>query len=189
MREAAEKFAEVGELSESLGNSAKTLKDASDGLNEFGDNVRRASGEQVKAATASEKAAASNERVAEKLSPLPGSIVGIADALGEAGKSVKDGANEAKGCYEAANEFQQSWFKGVRVGMEAMRARLEELIKVYGEKVEGQTQAHFERWAQELEESYGKFSAVAQAVEGAANDLIDSISNSNEAGDGNDLAA
>jgi len=174
--EAAEKFAQVESLGESLSESAESLERAGSALTQFGEDVKTASAHQVTSTTASEKAASASERAAEKLSPIPELIANLAGELEAAGGSIRTGSEAARDVYKTLIDHQSIWFQGIETGLIVMKERLQELIDSYGERVEGQTQEHMDRWVEAVEESLQKFSVEVQALEGAANDLTAMIS-------------
>ena len=172
--EAAEKFTEVSSLTESLSSSAESLERASGRLSEFGSTLDLATERQGDAAKASERAASAGERAAEKLEPVPESIETAMNILGNAGDGMIAGADAVKDSLYEAKEFQEVWFDGVKVGMDSLRDSLQSLIESYGEKVENETRERFNRWAEALQESYGKFETLTQTLGGQIEELIES---------------
>ena len=169
--EAAEKFAQVETIGESLSRSAKSLESAGASLSTFGNQFQNASQLQAQSAAAAEKAAASSERAAASLAPIPQSIERLGDGLQAAGTSLKTGAEAARDAYVTLIEHQKLWFQGVETGLRSMRDRLQELIQEYGQEVTGQTQKHMNDWVEAVEESLQKFSVQVESLEGALSDF------------------
>ena len=173
--DAAAKFAQVESLGRTLSESAGSLERAGTALAEFGTNVKNASDQQVISAAASEKASLASERTADTLSPIPQVVANLAGQLDAAGSSIRTGADAARDSYEKLIEFQNIWFQGVETGLLGTKVQLQDIIDQYGEKVEGQTQEHMDQWVKVVDESLQSFSVQIQALEGAANDLTETI--------------
>jgi ABC-type transporter Mla subunit MlaD len=169
--EAAEKFAQVETIGESLSRSAESLESAGASLSTFGNQFQNASQLQAQSAAAAEKAAASSERAAASLAPIPQSIERLGDGLQAAGTSLKTGAEAARDAYVTLIDHQKLWFQGVETGLRSMRDRLQELIQEYGQEVTGQTQKHMNDWVEAVEESLQKFSVQVESLEGALSDF------------------
>ncbi|MDC0066938.1 hypothetical protein OAK16_04995, partial [Verrucomicrobia bacterium] len=176
--EAADKFTAVSTLTESLSASSTSLESASEKLSEFGSNLDAASDKQEEAARASERAANAGERAAEKLEPLPESIEEAMQIVGSVGEGMVSGADAVKDSLDAAKLYQEQWFEGVEIGMEALRESLQKLIDDYGSRVEDQTRERFQHWAEQLQGSYSKFADLTQSLEGQIEELIDAQDNS-----------
>lgn len=175
--EAAAKFAQIESLSESLSNSTESLERAGSALGDLASNINSASGQYASAAAASEKAALAGEKAAEKLEPIPGSLADLSGTLTTASGKIKEGADAARDVYRELVEHQRQWIQGVELGLTAMRDRLQDILKQYGESVEGNTRNHMELWTRAVNDSLSKFSAQVQILEGAVTDLTSEISN------------
>lgn len=175
--EAAAKFAQIESLSESLSNSAESLERAGSALGDLASNINSASGQYASAAAASQKAALAGEKAAEKLEPIPGSLADLSGTLTTASGKIKEGADAARDVYRELVEHQRQWIQGVELGLTAMRDQLQEILKQYGESVEGNTRNHMELWTQAVNDSLSKFSAQVQILEGAVTDLTSEMSN------------
>lgn len=173
--EAATKFAQIESLSASLSTSAENLERAGSALAELASNINSASGQYASAAKASEKAALAGERAAEKLEPIPGSLSEVSGTLATASGKIKEGADAARDVYRELVEHQKQWIQGVELGLTAMRDRLQDILKQYGESVEGNTRNHMELWTKAVNDSLGKFSAQVQILEGAVTDLTNEM--------------
>jgi uncharacterized protein YgfB (UPF0149 family) len=168
---AAEKFAQIDTLAQSLGISAVNLERAGSALGVLADGIEKASQQHLSAALASEKAANAGERTAERLQPIPESIAGLSSTLSDAGRKIREGADAAKDVYGQLLEHQKQWFRGIEVGLGAMRDRVQEILDQYGESVEGNTRNHMEQWTAAVNDSLSKFAVHVQTLEGAINDL------------------
>jgi methyl-accepting chemotaxis protein len=168
---AAEKFAKVEALSNNLGTSSENLLRAGSSLAGLASAIEKASLEHAKAAKSSEKAALAGERAAEKLTPIPESLSGVTATLNQAGGQIKVGAEAAKDVYGQMLVHQKEWFKGIEVGLSAMKDRVQEILTAYGDSVEDSTRNHMLQWTQAVEKSLGSFQVQVQILEGAINDL------------------
>jgi hypothetical protein len=175
VEQAAEKFAKVETIGESLSRSAESLESAGAYLSNFGSQFQIASELQSQSAASAEKAAASSEKAAASLAPIPDSIGKLGGDLQVAGMSIKTGAEAARNAYETLIEHQQLWFKGVETGLLSMRERLQELIDAYGQKVEGVTQEHMNKWVSAVEDSLQKFSIQVESLDGALSELTERL--------------
>lgn len=172
---AAEKFSQIENLAASLSASALNLEKAGAALADLSASISSASEQHVTAAKASEKAALAGERAAERLEPIPQSLTGLSETLESASGTIKQGADAAREVYRELVVHQQQWFEGIEAGLTAMRDRVQEILETYGESVEGNTRNHMELWTQAVNESLGKFSAQAQALEEAVQSLTDEV--------------
>lgn len=168
---AAEKFAQVETLSNNLGVSSENLERAGSSLAGLATAIEKASIQHANAAKSSEKAALAGERAAEKLTPLPESLSGVSTTLNQAGGQIKLGAEAARDVYSQMLVHQKEWFKGIEVGLSAMKDRVQDILTAYGDSVEGTTRNHMMQWTKAVEESLGKFQIQVQILEGAINDL------------------
>jgi len=174
--DAAEKFAKVETIGESLSRSAESLESAGASLSTFGSQFQIASELQSESAASAERAAASSERAAASLAPIPDSIERLGGGLQMAGASMKTGAEAARDAYETLIEHQKLWFQGVETGLMSMRDRLQELIEAYGQKVEVVTQEHMNNWVTAVEDSLQKFSVQVESLDGALSELTERLS-------------
>jgi methyl-accepting chemotaxis protein len=168
---AAEKFAKVEALSINLGISSENLQRAGASLAGLASAIEKASLEHANAAKSSEKAALAGERAAEKLAPIPESLTGVTTTLNQAGGQIKLGAEAARDVYGQMLVHQKEWFKGIEVGLSAMKDRLQDILTLYGTSVEGATRDHMLKWTQAVEQSLVGFQRQVQILEGAINDL------------------
>lgn len=168
---AAEKFAQVETLSNNLGTSSENLQRAGASLAGLASAIEKASLEHANAAKSSEKAALAGERAAEKLAPIPESLSGVTATLNQAGGQIKLGAEAARDVYGQMLVHQKEWFKGIEVGLSAMKDRVQEILTAYGDSVEDSTRNHMLQWTQAVEKSLGSFQVQVQILEGAINDL------------------
>jgi chromosome segregation ATPase len=168
---AAEKFAKVEALSTNLGISSENLQRAGASLAGLASAIEKASLEHANAAKSSEKAALAGERAAEKLAPIPESLTGVTTTLNQAGGQIKLGAEAARDVYGQMLVHQKEWFKGIEVGLIAMKDRLQDILTIYGTSVEGATRDHMLKWTQAVEQSLVGFQRQVQILEGAINDL------------------
>lgn len=168
---AAEKFAQVEALSNNLGVSTGNLERAGLSLAELATAIKDASLQHASAAKSSEKAALAGERAADKLNPLPDTLSGVSNTLIQAGGQIKTGADAARDVYSQMLVHQKEWFKGIEVGLRAMKDQVQSILDAYGNKVEGATRDHMIKWTEAVEESLGKFAVQVQTLEGAINDL------------------
>lgn len=169
--DAAEKFAKVETIGESLSRSAESLESAGASLSTFGSQFQTASELQAESAASAERAAASSERAAASLKPIPDSIEKLGGGLQAAGASMKTGAEAARDAYVTLIEHQKLWFQGVETGLLSTRDSLQYLIDAYGEKVEGATQKHMNDWVKAVEESLQKFSVQVESLDGALSEF------------------
>jgi methyl-accepting chemotaxis protein len=168
---AAEKFAKVEALSTNLGISSENLQRAGASLAGLASAIEKASLEHANAAKSSEKAALAGERAAERLAPIPESLTGVTTTLNQAGGQIKLGAEAARDVYGQMLVHQKEWFKGIEVGLSAMKDRLQDILTLYGSSVEGATRDHMLKWTQAVEQSLVGFQRQVQILEGAINDL------------------
>jgi len=147
---AAEHFGRVGELSKGLEAAAENLNKAGIGLADFGKNVVQAAKDQREASVASREAATAGERTAKVFEPLPASLSMLTSTLQSAGVSVKAGAEASRDSYRELIGMQDRWFEGAELGLNAMRDRLQDLIKAYGEQIEGQTKNLMTQWTEQV---------------------------------------
>lgn len=173
--EAAAKFGQIESLSASLSTSAENLERAGTSLGALASNINAATGHYASAAKASENAALAGERAAEKLEPIPGSLSELSGSLSSASGKIKEGADAARDVYRELVQHQKQWIQGIELGLTAMRDRLQDILKQYGESVEGNTRNHMELWTQAVNDSLSKFSAQVQILEGAVVDLTNEM--------------
>lgn len=165
---AAEQFSKVGELAERLAASSESLDSASSELAVFGKQVLDASNKQLEASNASRAAALSGERAAKSLEPIPGAIAGLTTGLQTAGNSVRIGA-----------ELQNQSLKAAELGLIVMKDRLQEIIKAYGEQIEGQTKNLMTQWAKEVTECLKTYQTQVDQLQGDLDELHAAINRLN----------
>ena len=168
---AAGKFAEVETLGKSLADSARALEQSGLLLSGFNKEMVRSIQTQSAAAAASEKAAVAGQKAAESLQPIPEQLAQVIGQLTAAGSTIKDGAVAARDTYTKLAGEQRLWLDGVSNGLGVMRDRLNQLIKAYGDAVEGDTKRHMDAWTSAVEESLNKFSVQVQRLDGAIQEL------------------
>ena len=173
--QAAQQFAEIGALADKLSTSAESLDSASNELAVFGQQVIEASKQQRDAAEASRAAAASGERAAKAFEPLPGTINALTGGLAAAGNSVRGGAESAREAYETLIEFQQQWFAGAELGLNAMKDRLQTLLQSYGDQVEGQTRNLMGQWTKTVAECLQSYESQVATLQGDLDELLGAI--------------
>lgn len=174
---AAEKFSQIENLAASLSTSAENLEKAGTALGNLATGINSASEQHAAAAKASEKAALAGERAAERLEPIPQSLTGLSETLEAASGSIKQGADAARDVYRELVGHQKQWFEGIETGLTAMRDRVQQILETYGESVDGNTRNHMELWTKAVNDSLGRFSAQAQALEEAVQSLTDEMNN------------
>jgi methyl-accepting chemotaxis protein len=168
---AAEQFTKVGDLAERLAASSESLDSASKELSVFGKQVFDASNKQLEASNASRAAALSGERAAKSFEPIPGAITGLTTGLQTAGNSVRMGAEAARDSYRELTNLQNQWFKGAEHGLNAMKDRLQEIIKAYGQQIEGQTKNLMTQWTQEVTECLKTYQTQVDQLQGDIDEL------------------
>lgn len=173
--EAATKFAKIEGLAADLSSAASSLKGANEGLSGLFKNITLASEKHLKAAESSERAASAGERAAIKLEPIPNSLATMSDTLDSAGGKIKEGADSAQEVYRELLNHQKLWFEGIENGLEVMRERVQEILKQYGESVDGNTRNLMDTWTTEVNDTVGKFSTKIQELEGAISELTDEM--------------
>jgi methyl-accepting chemotaxis protein len=174
---AAEQFSHVGTLAEKLNTAATTLDDASTGLATFSSHVRKASEEQRAASEAARAAALSGERTARALEPLPEAFSGLTTGLQKAGDSVRDGADKAGESYRELVVLQKQWFSGAELGLNAMKEKLQSIIKAYGEQIEGQTRNLMNQWTSEVSSCLQTYETQVGQLQGDLDELQEVLSN------------
>jgi hypothetical protein len=174
--EAAEKFAEVGSLADQLSAAAKSLDDASRNLSEFGDNVSVASRDQLRASEISRDAAIASEKTAKTFEPIPESISRLTAGLESAGEGVRAGAEAASHSYEKLIVLQKEWFSGMEVGLVSMKESLQEVIKQYGQDVEGETSKLMLKWTKEVDDCLQSYDTQLQQFIDGVEQLQEALS-------------
>lgn len=172
---AAEQFSKVGNLAEKLADSSVHLDGASKHLAVFGKQVMDASTSQKEASDASRAAALSGERAAKSLEPIPGALSGLTTALQTAGNNVKTGAEIARDSYRELTTFQNHWLKGAEHGLNAMKDRLHEIIKAYGQQIEGQTRNLMNQWTTEVTECLKTYQGQVDQIQEYLDQLPEDI--------------
>ena len=173
---AAQQFAEVGALADKLTTSATSLKEASNELAVFGQQVLQASKEQRGASEASRAAAASGERAAKALEPLPGAITALTSGLQSAGASVRTGAETSRDSYRELIVLQKQWFAGAELGLNGLKDRMQDLLKAYGDQVEGQTRNLMKQWSEEVAKCLQTYETQVSELNGGLDELQSAIS-------------
>jgi chromosome segregation ATPase len=173
---AVEEFAKVGSVAEQLSAASNSLNEASNELAVFGQQVLEASQEQRAASEASRDAANASERTTEALAPLPEAFADLAGGLTQAGASVKEGAESVAESYDQLVELQRLWFDGAKVGLNALKERLQEIIGSYGAQIEGQTQNLMNQWTQQVAECLKTYENQVETLEGSLEELQAAIS-------------
>lgn len=173
---AAEQFSNVGALADKLNAAATSLDDVSNELATFGSHVLKASEEQRIASAAAHSAALSGERTAKALEPLPNTIAALTNGLQSAGASVKNGAESARDSYRELVTLQKQWFSGAELGLNAMKDRLQSIIKAYGDQVEGQTRDLMEQWTSEVASCLQTYQTQVDQLQGDLEELQEVIS-------------
>jgi hypothetical protein len=173
---AAQQFAEVGALADKLTASATSLKEASNELALFGQQVLQASKEQRGASEASRAAAASGERAAKALEPLPGAITALTSGLQSAGASVRTGAETSRDSYRELIVLQKQWFAGAELGLNGLKDRMQDLLKAYGDQVEGQTRNLMKQWSEEVAKCLQSYETQVSELNGGLDELQSAIS-------------
>ena len=174
---AAIEFGKVSGLAGELSAAAGSLKGASSELAVFGEQVVTASKDQRSASTTSLAAAELSKLVAKSLEPLPSAITSLTSGLQAAGVSVKSGAEAASASYEKLITLQEQWFKGAEVAFQALRDRVQSVIKAYGDQIDGQTQNLMKQWTDEVTACLTSYENQAQAIEDGIEELQTAISN------------
>jgi chromosome segregation ATPase len=169
--DAAAKFAQVESLAVSLEGAAANLQQASNSLGDLGESIQHASRRHEEAASHSERAALAGERAAEKLAPIPDSLETAGRTLTDAGDQIKDGATAARDAYGQLLMHQEEWFRGIKIGLVAMKDQVQSILDTYGSSVEQETQRQMRQWIDAVDESLRKFSTQIQALEGLVSDL------------------
>jgi hypothetical protein len=173
---AAEQFGRVSELAEKLEAAANSLNAAGSELATFGQNVLQASKEQRDASEASRAAAASGERVAIAFEPLPAAITSLTGGLQTAGDSVRAGAETSRDSYRELINLQKQWFAGAELGLNAMKDRLQTLLKAYGDQIEGQTRNLMKQWTDEVAECLQSYETQVSELQGGIDELQAALS-------------
>jgi hypothetical protein len=173
---AAQQFAQVGGLADKLATSATSLKEASNELAVFGQQVLQASKEQRGASEASRAAAASGERAAKALEPLPGAISTLTNGLQSAGASVRTGAETSRDSYRELIVLQKQWFAGAELGLNGLKDRMQDLLKAYGDQVEGQTRNLMKQWSEEVAKCLQSYETQVSELNGGLDELQSAIS-------------
>lgn len=173
---AAEQFSKVGDLAEKLNAAATSLDEASNELAVFGKQVLDAAKEQRAASEAARAAALSGERAATALEPLPVAFLELKVGLETAGTGVERGAVAARDAYAELVSLQKQWFSGVELGLRVMKERLQEIIKAYGDQVEGQTQQLMTQWTSEVAECLRTYESQVDELRGDLDELQSVIS-------------
>lgn len=173
---AVEEFAKVGSVAEQLSAASNSLNEASNELSVFGQQVLEASQEQRAASEASRDAANASERTTEALAPLPEAFADLAGGLTQAGASVKEGAESVAESYNQLVELQRLWFDGAKVGLNALKERLQEIIGSYGAQIEGQTQNLMNQWTQQVADCLKTYENQVETLEGSLEVLQAAIS-------------
>jgi ABC-type transporter Mla subunit MlaD len=168
---AAEQFTKVGDLAVKLDAAATSLHGASNGLVTFGSNVLDASKEQRAAAEVGRTAALFGERAAKALEPLPKAFSELRVGLEAAGNGVAKGAESARAAYSELAASQKVWFAGVENGLSAMKERLQEIIKAYGDQVEGQTRNLMNIWTSEVANCLRTYEAQVTQLQGDLDEM------------------
>ncbi len=168
---AAEQFTQVGDLADKLNSAATNLDEASNELAIFGSQVLDASKEQRVASEAARAAALSGERTAMALEPLPAAFLALKVGLEAAGTGVERGANAARDAYGELVILQKQWFSGVELGLKAMKDRLQEIIKAYGDQVEGQTRNLMTQWTKEVADCLRTYESQVDELRGDLDEL------------------
>jgi hypothetical protein len=173
---AAQQFAQVGTLADKLTVSAASLEEASSSLSAFGAQLSLSSNAQRDASEASRAAAASGERTAKALEPLPEAVNALVGGLTAAGSSVRSGAETAAGSYRELISLQKQWFAGAELGLNAMKDRLQSLLKSYGDQVEGQTRNLMKAWTDQVAECLRTYETQVSEIQGGIDELQGAIS-------------
>jgi ABC-type transporter Mla subunit MlaD len=168
---AAEQFTKVGDLADKLNAAATSLDEASNELAIFGSQVLDASKEQRVASEAARAAALSGERAATALEPLPVAFLELKVGLETAGTGVERGAKVARDTYDQLVTLQKQWFSGVELGLKAMKDRLQEIIKAYGDQVEGQTRNLMTQWTKEVADCLRTYESQVDELRGDLDEL------------------
>ena len=176
---AVEEFAKVGSVAHQLSAASNSLNEASNELAVFGQQVLEASKEQRAASEASRDAANASERTTETLGPLPEAFKNLAGGLTQAGASVKEGAKSAAESYRQLVELQRLWFDGAKLGLNAMKERLQEIIGSYGAQIEGQTKNLMNQWTQQVADCLKTYENQVETLEGSLEELQTAISKFN----------
>jgi hypothetical protein len=172
---AAAQFAKVEGLAEKLAASATSLDQASNELAVFGQQVQQASKEQRDASEASRAAAVSGERTAKALEPLPDAIIALTSGLESAGSSVRTGAEAARDSYRELIVLQKEWFAGAEIGLNGMKDRLQNLLRAYGDQVEGQTSNLMRQWTEEVTKCLQSYETQVSELQGGLDELQSAI--------------
>jgi uncharacterized phage infection (PIP) family protein YhgE len=152
------------------------LEEASSSLSAFGAQLSLSSNAQRDASEASRAAAASGERTAKALEPLPEAVNALVGGLTAAGSSVRSGAETAAGSYRELISLQKQWFAGAELGLNAMKDRLQSLLKSYGDQVEGQTRNLMKAWTDQVAECLRTYETQVSEIQGGIDELQGAIS-------------
>ena len=61
--------------------------------------------------------------------------------------------------------LQKQWFAGAESGLNAMKDRLHEIIKAYGEQIEGQTRNLMNQWTKEVAECLKTYDTQVESIQ------------------------
>ncbi|OQW99682.1 MAG: hypothetical protein BWK80_62650, partial [Desulfobacteraceae bacterium IS3] len=168
---AAQEFSKVDGLAVKLTEAAGRLDDASNGLKEFGSEVLEASKEQREASNAAREAAIAGKEAANVLKPLNTGLQKTGESLQKAGDSVRSGAEAARDSYKELVVLQEKWFKGVEIGLNAIKERLQSIIAAYGNQIEGQTRNLMDQWTKEVNECLKTYQRQVGELQGYLDEL------------------
>ena len=171
VEKAAEQFTKVGELADRLNAAATNLDEASNELAVFGSQMLDASKEQRIASEAARAAAISGEQTAKAMEPLPAAFLELTDGLKIAGSAVEQGAKAAGDSYGQMTTLQKQWFSGVESGLKTMKLRLEDIIKAYGEQIEGQTRDLMIQWTKAVADCLKTYESQVDELRGDLDEL------------------
>lgn len=174
VEQSVERLQSQEEIVASMQVSAQRLASAAEHLQSFREVLQDSADKNAKAATAQERSALINREVAEKFEVVGQNLPEFRQSMENAGHSIRTGAEAARETYETLVDHQRIWFEGVETGLNAMKARLQELIQAYGQEVEGQTKDLMARWTAEVQNSLQNFAVQTEALEGAIAELTES---------------
>lgn len=174
VEQSVERLESQSEIVASMEEAAGRIAAAAEGFQSMRETLHESAEKNVRAATAQERSALINKEVAEQFEAVSEHLPEFRETMEQAGSSIRVGAEAARDTYSSLVDHQRIWFEGVEIGLNTMKSRLDELIKAYGDDVEGQTQELMDRWTQEVQKSLQNFAVQTEALEGAIADLTDS---------------
>jgi chromosome segregation ATPase len=180
MRQAAEAFSTIDRINDALQKTVAGLMGATNNLQAYGTEIKQSAMAHRESAKHSLDAVQEYRETMELLTGLPDSIALASETLEKAGKVLQEGSTATNNTMREVLKGQNAWLAGTERGLIAMRDRLQEIIRAYGEQIEGQTNALMKQWSDEVTKALQSYGERVEELRELVESLQEQLEQQNE---------